>query len=81
MKIAIIGAGAMGCLYGSYLSGSNELTMIDVSKKCVESINEKGICIEEREGIAYFPAKAVISGQCDEKMDMIVVFVKAMYTT
>ena len=30
MKIVIIGAGAMGCLYGAYLSEKNEVTMLDV---------------------------------------------------
>ncbi len=80
MKIAIIGAGAMGCLYGSYLSKNNDLTMVDVSKACVNTINEKGICIEEKGDILYFPAKAVLSGDLDEKMDLVIVFVKAMYT-
>ena len=30
MKIVIIGAGAMGCLYGAYLSEKNEVTMLGV---------------------------------------------------
>lgn len=30
MKIIVIGAGAMGCLYGAYLSKHNNVTMLDV---------------------------------------------------
>ena len=29
MKIAVVGAGAMGCLYGAYLSTKHEVTMVD----------------------------------------------------
>ena len=29
MKIVVIGAGAMGCLYGAYLSEKNDVTLVD----------------------------------------------------
>lgn len=80
MKIAIIGAGAMGCLYGSYLASENELTMIDVSKECIDKINEDGICVEENGKLTSFPAVACISGECDVKMDMVIIFVKTIYS-
>ena len=46
---AIIGAGAMGCLYGAKLSESpeNEVILIDIWKDHIETINEKGLIIEE----------------------------------
>ncbi|UKI49330.1 MAG: hypothetical protein L6U99_11500 [Clostridium sp.] len=34
MKIAIIGSGAMGSLFGAYLSKKNDVYMIDISQKC-----------------------------------------------
>lgn len=43
MNIAIIGAGAMGCIYGSYLCGKNEVLLVDVVKEHVDAINEKGL--------------------------------------
>ena len=43
MKIVIIGAGAMGCLYGAYLSKNNEVTMLDVYQPQVDTINKKGM--------------------------------------
>ena len=45
MKIIVIGAGAMGCLYGAYLSKHNNVTMLDVYEPQVESINQNGICL------------------------------------
>ena len=36
MKIAVLGSGAMGGLYSSYLSHHNEVTVIDVIAALVE---------------------------------------------
>lgn len=38
MKIVIIGAGAMGCLYGAYLSRHNEVIMLDSYQPQVDAI-------------------------------------------
>lgn len=43
MKIAVIGAGAMGCIYGTYLSKHNEVLLVDVVKAHVDAINERGL--------------------------------------
>ncbi|WP_349239106.1 2-dehydropantoate 2-reductase N-terminal domain-containing protein [Petroclostridium sp. X23] len=53
MRIAVIGAGAMGSLYGAYLSRNNEVYMIDVNSKIIESINERGLIIYEKEVLLY----------------------------
>ena len=42
MKIVIIGAGAMGCLYGAYLSRHNEVIMLDSYQPQVDAINKNG---------------------------------------
>jgi 2-dehydropantoate 2-reductase len=33
MRIAVIGAGAMGALYGGYLSRNNDVLLVDVNEK------------------------------------------------
>ncbi|NMD44379.1 MAG: ketopantoate reductase family protein, partial [Clostridiales bacterium] len=43
MKIGIIGAGAMGCIYGTYLCKHNEVLLVDVVQAHVDAINEKGL--------------------------------------
>lgn len=43
MNIAVIGAGAMGCIYGTYLCKHNDVLLVDVVKAHVDAINEKGL--------------------------------------
>ena len=44
MKIAVIGAGAMGTLFGGKLAMSgNDVTMVDVVPVVLETINTDGI--------------------------------------
>ncbi|MFM2484896.1 ketopantoate reductase family protein [Celerinatantimonas yamalensis] len=82
MKIAIIGAGAMGCLYGAYLSRHHDVYMIDALASQVQAIQDNGITIEETDGtIAKFTqVQACLSGQSQEPVDIAIVFVKSTYT-
>ena len=47
MKIAVLGSGAMGGLYSSYLSRHNEVTVIDVNAALVEKVNAEGLEVQE----------------------------------
>lgn len=82
MKIAVIGAGAMGCLYGAYLSRKNEVVMIDVFSPQVDSINKNGISIEEADGktVNYSNIKAYVSGTYNGAADAVILFVKSNNT-
>jgi 2-dehydropantoate 2-reductase len=82
MKIAVLGAGAMGSLYGAYLSSSNEVYMIDVNSNVVEAINQNGLIIYEKEQKkdVNFQVKAVTNSEALGIMDLIIVFVKNIYT-
>ncbi len=81
MRIAVLGAGAMGSLFGGYLSQKNEVSLIDVSELTANAINENGLIIEEPNG-----EKNIYSVHCytDSStlpvMDVVIVFVKAMYS-
>lgn len=81
MKITILGAGAMGSLFGGYLSKENEVYLVEIDTKKVASINEHGVRIRENDGKegVYRPI-AVSSTEALPAMDLLVVFVKAMYT-
>lgn len=82
MKISIIGAGAMGCLYGAYLSRNHEVFMVDVMDSVVKSINEHGIIIREADGSEKCYTNhitAYASGACQEVADLIIMFVKSTY--
>ena len=82
MKIAVLGAGAMGCLYGAYLSQENEVIMLDSNPEKVEKINKKGITVIEENGTSrdFTNVKAYLSGECTEVVELVIVFVKAPQT-
>jgi len=79
MRIAILGAGAMGMLFGGYLSKDNEVILIDIDRTKVDEINNNGIRIKESDGnIIEVNPKASMSAEGLGKIDLVIVFVKAM---
>ena len=82
MNIIVIGAGAMGCLYGSYLSRENHVIMLDVYEPQVENINKNGITVLEEDGSQqhFTNVRAMKSGTCKEFADLVIVFVKSTHT-
>lgn len=81
MKIAILGAGAMGGLFSAYLSRCHEVTVIDVNTALVEHINASGIKVEEKDGAVhtYHPA-ATTNTTGQQPVDLVVLFVKSMFS-
>lgn len=79
MKIAIIGAGAMGCLYGAKLSTvpGIEIYLLDVWKEHVDAINANGILMEEQgDFITYRNVKASTVAEDAGTCDLAVIFCK-----
>ncbi len=77
MKIAVIGAGAMGSIYGGHLSLHNEVYIIDVNKQVVETINWDGLSIDEANTTnRYYPKAACDSSQIGP-VDLVILFVKS----
>ena len=83
MKIAIIGAGAMGCLYGAKLSSGagNEVHLLDVWKEHVDAVNTRGLLIEtDGELKEYRNLAAHTEASKAGFADLAVVFVKSTLT-
>lgn len=82
MKIVIIGAGAMGCLYGAFLSRKHEVVLLDSFLPQVEAINKNGITVRELDGSEnhFMNVKAFPSGAYREATDLVILFVKSIYT-
>ena len=81
MKLAGLGAGAMGGLYSSYLSRQHEVTVIDVNPALVEKVRADGLEVLEPDGSsAVYHPNAVLSTEGMGPVDLIIVFVKAMFT-
>lgn len=82
MKIVVIGSGAMGCLYGAYLSKHHEVTMLDVYEPQVDALNQNGITVLEEDGTetVYREIRAMKSGTCNVVADLVIIFVKSTFT-
>ena len=83
MKIAVLGAGAMGSLYGAKLSanGKNDVHLIDVWKEHIDAINSHGLQMEEGDDVLlYENLKGHISSEETGVCDLVIVFVKSTVT-
>jgi len=80
MKIAVIGAGAMGSIYGGHLSQHNEVYLLDTNQSVVEIINRDGVILQENgDDVSYHPI-AVTSTEEIGKVDLVIIFVKSLYS-
>ncbi len=80
MNIAVLGAGAMGSIYGGHLSLHNEVAMIDKKQELVEKINADGLKIlENDEDTMYYP-KAMLDSKDLGEVDLVILFVKSLFS-
>ena len=81
MKIVIVGAGAMGCLYGAaFHRAGGDVTLVDVSRPHVEAINAGGLQLDTRAGIERLAIPACLPQDATAKADLVVVFTKTFQT-
>ncbi len=80
MKIAIIGAGAMGSIYGAHLSKNNEVYLIRTTESIVSEINKNGLEIEKDGKSEKFYPKAFTSSKEIPVVDLVIIFVKAIHS-
>lgn len=80
MKILVIGAGAMGSIYGGHLSLHNEVYMVDKNLEVIEKINTDGLTlVEDGEEVIYRPM-ALESTEDIGEVDLVILFVKSLYS-
>lgn len=82
MKVAVIGAGAMGSLYGGFLAeAKHHVYLIDVFEAHVDSINKNGLCIiEDGKEIYIKNIRATTDAAEVGIVDLAIVFVKSTIT-
>ena len=80
MRIAVIGAGAMGSIYGGHLSQNNEVYLIDTNPKVIDTINEKGLKLQEYGTDNIYYPRGVTSSEGLEPVDLVILFVKALFS-
>lgn len=81
VKIAILGAGALGSLFGGILTaGGLNVTLIDPWEEHIDAIKKRGLQVIAEEGERTLPVQAVTApAECD-KMDIVIVLTKSNFT-
>lgn len=86
MRIVIVGSGAIGRLFGSFLvRGDNEITLIDIDQNTLDALQTKGIGLLDRdsehpEEVQLFPVNAFSSAKSLTEADLVLLLVKSQAT-
>lgn len=81
MKIAIIGAGAMGSLFGALLSkGGADVRLLDIRQAHVDAIAASGLSIERDGAVSTVQVAAATDAAAIGTADVVIVFVKSTDT-
>jgi 2-dehydropantoate 2-reductase len=81
MKTVIMGAGAMGSLYGGLLASSGEeVWLVDIWKEHIEAVRSKGLIIGEKGEEKSIHVQATTEVSSVGKADLVILFVKTYHT-
>jgi 2-dehydropantoate 2-reductase len=81
MKIAVVGAGAMGSLFGGLLAAAGEkVILVDIWEEHVEAINTRGLIIEKNSTRQTIEVRATTDHSKVGLVDLIILFVKSYDT-
>ncbi|PRG48732.1 ketopantoate reductase family protein [Burkholderia multivorans] len=86
MRIAILGAGAMGSLFGGLLAESGEdVTLIDVNDAHLDAIRRDGLRIDDDRGERHITTLQALrpeaaNASADTPFDLLIVFTKSLHT-
>ena len=82
MNIAVIGAGAMGSLFGALLAEAGEtITLLDIRRDHVDTVNANGLSIEKKGFRRMVQIQATTDPERIGSADLSIVFVKSTHTT
>ena len=82
MKIAVIGTGALGCLFGAKFSTENEVILLAYTQKDADIIKQNGLTLKEPDDtVSHYPnVTAFESGTYEQPVDVVVILVKTPQT-
>jgi 2-dehydropantoate 2-reductase len=81
MKIVIMGAGAMGSLFGGLLALSEvEVWLVDIRKEQIDAIRSLGLTLEEKGKRQIIRVNATSDVASVGKVDLVIFFVKTYHT-
>ena len=79
MKIDVLGAGAMGCLFGALLSRANEVRLVDPNRAKLNTLKDRGVTVLEPDGRSFtaFPGLRTPEDGSGGPPDLLLIFVKS----
>jgi 2-dehydropantoate 2-reductase len=81
MKVAVVGAGAMGSIFGAgFAEGGHETVLVDVARPLVDAINADGITIDRKGEVRDVRVPATTDPGSVGPVDLVVFFVKCYHT-
>lgn len=81
MKIAVLGAGALGCAIGGTLAkAGHEVVLINRNAAQVDAINRNGLLMRSSQGECIVPIRATTRADTERRVDLVIVLVKSFHT-
>lgn len=81
-RVAIVGAGAMGCLFAARLAlGGAEITLIDLDCERLAMLAEKGVSLHDDFGERTARVTASTASELNRPFDLLILFTKGMHSS
>ena len=81
MKIAIVGSGAMGQLFGARLQlAGNQVVFFDTQQGTIDVLRSKGITLVDELGSEHVPVTIMRAQDATEPFELIIIFTKGLHT-
>lgn len=81
MKIAVLGAGALGCAIGATLTeGGHETWLIDRSPAHIDAMRTQGLRVDDTRGSRHVPVRATTQPEEAGAAEVVIVLVKSFHT-
>lgn len=80
-SITIVGAGAMGCLFGARLAEQGaRVTLVDVDRPRLAAIARDGITLTDDQGSRTVPVRASLAEEVTAPVDLVILFTKGTHS-
>ncbi|PVZ39070.1 ketopantoate reductase family protein [Pseudomonas sp. CC120222-01a] len=80
MKIAVIGAGAMGSLFAArLLDAGAEVTLVDVDERLLEALHTDGLRLEDEQGTRVYWPRVARAEQLQGEFDALLMLTKSYH--